>query len=200
VAREGQEVDPEGVHVDRDLADGLHPIHVERDLHLAGDAPDLAHGLDGARLGVRVHQRDEDGVRPNGAAHVLGVDHPVAIDGQIGRLESVLLEVLARAQDRVVLDLRGDDVAAAPRMRDALDRHVVGLGAAGGKDDLLFLDLQKARDLLARRLHAVARLAAKAVDARWIAEALPEIREHRLDHVRMHWGRRIVIEIDLAVH
>ena len=31
---------------------------------LAGDAPDLAHGLDGARLGVRVHQRDEDGVRP----------------------------------------------------------------------------------------------------------------------------------------
>jgi hypothetical protein len=100
----------------------------------------------------------------------------------------------------VVLDLRGDDVAASARHGHALDRHVVGLGAAGGEDDLLLAHAQEVGDLVAGGLQPLARLAAEAVDARGIAEPLAEVGQHGGDHIRMHRRGCVVIEIDLSVH
>ena len=75
-----------------DLAEGLHRVHVERDAVLAGDRADLRAGLDGPDLGVGVHDRDQDGVGPDGAPDVVGIDQPVAVDVEIGHLEALALE------------------------------------------------------------------------------------------------------------
>ena len=88
----------------------------------------------------------------------------------------------------------------APGGGNALDSEIVRLGAARGEDDLVLGDLEEARDLLACRLHAIARVATEAVDAGRIAEVLAEVRQHRLEHLGVHRCGRVVIEIDPAVH
>jgi hypothetical protein len=200
VGRERQHVDVEGVEIDGRLPEGLHRVHVERDPVLAGDRPDLPRGLDGPDLGVGVHDRDQDGLGPDGPPDRLGIHEAVPVHVQVGGLEPQGLEVLHRPQHRVVLDLRRDEVAATAPHRHALDRHVVGLGAARGEHDLLLAHPEEVRHLLARGLEPLARLPAEAVHARRIAEVLAEVRQHRGNHLGMYRGGGVVIEIDLPVH
>ena len=200
VTGERQEVDAEGVEVDRDLAEGLDGVHVKGDPALPRDLPDLARRLDGPDLGVGVHDGDQDGVGPHGAPDGVGIDQAGGVDGEVGHLEAERLEVLARPQHRVVLDPRGDDVPRVPGHGHALDGEVVRLGAARGEDDLLLADPQEVGDLLARGLQSLARLAAEAVDAGWVAEPLAEVREHRLEHFRVDRRRGVVIEVNPSVH
>ena len=200
VAGEGQEVYPPGIHVHRHLAERLDAVHMQGDARFARDAADLPDRLERADLRVGAHERHEDGVGPQGLPDVTGIDHAEAVHGQIGRGESLPFERLHRPQHRVMLDLRGDDVPRALGGGNALDSEIVRLGAARGEDDLILGDLEEARDLLARRLHAIARFAAEAVDARRIAEVLAEVRQHGLEHLGVHRGGCVVIEIDPAVH
>jgi hypothetical protein len=60
VAGEREQVDVVGLHVDGNLADGLHGVGVEDDALLVAELADLGDGLDDADLVVRVHDADED--------------------------------------------------------------------------------------------------------------------------------------------
>jgi hypothetical protein len=143
---------------------------VEGNLALAGEPSDRRHRLDGTYLGVGVHDRHHDGVGAERAAHVVRVHHAVAVHRHIGGLEALLLQGLHAAQDRVVLHRRGHDVPAAARGGNALHRRVVGLGAAGGEQDLVLAHPEEVRHALARGLDPVARLAAEA----WMLEGFPK--------------------------
>ena len=92
---------------------------------------------------------------------------PVFLDGKVGHPEAILLEPLARVQDRLVLSLRRDDVAPTILVepRGALDGQIVRLGRAGGPDELLRVALDERGDLL----HA----SALPVHGRAIAENQP---------------------------
>ena len=50
------------MHVDGNLADGLHGVGVEEDALLVAELADLGDGLDDADLVVGVHDADEDGL------------------------------------------------------------------------------------------------------------------------------------------
>ncbi len=57
---EREQVDVLRFHIDRDIADCLNGIGVERDLVLPGNGTEFRDGFDGANLVVGVHDRDED--------------------------------------------------------------------------------------------------------------------------------------------
>ena len=100
-----QEADPVVVDRQRDLPDGLDAVDVEGNPPLLGDSPDLGDRHDGPDLAVRVHDGDEDRVRPEGTPDVVGVDEPVSVHRQVCYLEACALESLAGAEHGVVLDL-----------------------------------------------------------------------------------------------
>src|SRR6266436_1711022 len=58
VAADRQEVDVVFLHVDRNLADGLHAIHSEENAVFFGDFADFGDGIDHANLIVGVHDGD----------------------------------------------------------------------------------------------------------------------------------------------
>src|SRR5262247_2698924 len=105
-------------------------------------------------------------------AHVVRVHQPVAVDRQVRHGVARLLESLTRAEEGMVLDYGGDDVAPRVRARDAFDRQVVRLGAAGGEHDLVRRDAEEPCDALARDVDTLASLPAEAVNARRVAEPL----------------------------
>ena len=81
------------------------------------------------------------------ASSCVRIDPPVAVDRQLDDLEAELLEVAQGVADGVVLDRRRHDPVAARLAGPgrALDREVVGLGAAGREDDLARLGVEPAR-------------------------------------------------------
>ena len=77
----------------------------------------------------------------------------------------------------------------------AEDRHVVGLGAVTGEDDLARVDPEATGDDLAGLVERLTGDAGGTVRARGVAVALGEERQHRLHGLRTHGGARGVIEV-----
>ncbi len=83
----------------------------------------------------------------------------VRVDGQPADVGALgLAQPLDGVEHGVVLDRRGEHARAARVLvaagaEDALDREVVGLGAAGGEDHVARAYAERGRDLLARLLH-----------------------------------------------
>ena len=171
----------QGVKIDRDAADGLHGIRVDgllaspRQLGQAGD------GLDRARLVVGEDQGREERVIDHAPRHRLGIDQALGRDLGPGDPVSHLRQPADRLGHGRVLDRAGEDVgAAAPaaiEFRQAEDRQVVRLGAAGSEDDLVGVGIQDAGDGLGRPQGAPRR-AARAAECR-LSEFPPASR----------WGR-----------
>ena len=119
----------------------------------------------------------------------LGVDLAVLSHRQVGDLEALPLEPLAGVEDWPCARSPGDDVVALlpVHLGHALDREVVGLGAAGGEDDLLGIaGADELGDLLAGLLDGRLGLPAeRVVAAGGVAELLGEVRQHRLDDPRV---------------
>ena len=82
------------------------------------------------------------------------------------------------------------------RCEIAEEREVVGLGAAAGEDDLLLAGAERRGHLGARLLDGRARLPPQAVQLGRVAVALGEVRQHRLEHLRVDRRRGRVVEVD----
>ena len=104
-----------------------------------------ATGCEGADLVVGPHHRDQgDGLRValDRLAQRVEVEAARPVDRQqLDGRALLLAEPEQRVEHGVVLDGAGQDphpslVGVAPRPVEALERQVVGLGAAGGEDDL----------------------------------------------------------------
>ncbi len=188
--------------VERHLAGRLHRVAVEEHAGLARDLADLGDGLDGAHLVVAVHDRDQDGVGPDGLAHVLGIHQAAAVHRDLGELPAALLQILHGLEHRVVLDGGGDEVLALLLLRvgSAEDGPVVGLGAAAGEVDLVRFGADDAGDGLPGLLHGARRTQSQAVDGRRVAVILGEVGEHRLHDLRVGGGGGRVVEIDRFIH
>ena len=200
VGGEREHVDAERLDVERQLAEGLDRVDVERDAVLARDAADRLDRLQGSDLTVRVHDADRQGVRANRAPHLVRVHHPELVDAHARQVEALRLQRPAGSQNRVVLDLRGDEMPLALRQGEALDREIVGLGAARSEDDLLTRDLQKPGDALSRQVEAFPRLTPESVDARRVSVHVREIRQHLREHFGVDGRRCVVVQIDSTAH
>ena len=184
------------------MAEGLHRIGVEQNPVLLRDGSDLLYRLDGADLVVGKHHGYQDGVGTDGLPELIQLHRAELIHVQIGDLKSVLFQVFAGVQDRVVLDLRGDDVLSLRlvRLGGGLQRPVVGLASSSCEIYLLRLRSQRARDGLPGRRDGLLRRGCKFVDGGRVAVELREIRDHGLHHLRANSGSRRIVQINRLFH
>ena len=140
----GQRVDPGGGEVDRHAADGLHRVGVHRDAVLVGDRGELGDRLHRADLVVGPHDADErDRVRVVGERRAQRrrrrPGRSASTGSQVTSAPSCAASQSTASRTAWCSIGAGDDPAAArvgvaAGPVDALDREVVGLGAAGGED------------------------------------------------------------------
>ena len=159
---------------------------------------DVVDGLDRAHLVVGEHDRDQGRAVGDRGVELVGIDAPVAVDGQLDDLEPELLEVAQRVPDRVVLDGRGHDAMAVGLAGPgrALQGEVAGLGAARREHDLAPLGVQAAGDPLVRLVEAGARRPAEPVRRARVAERVRQVRQHRVEDLTPERGRGGVVEVD----
>src|SRR6266702_2716036 len=147
-----QEIHLQLLQVDRDLARGLHRVAVEDDALRAADLADLGDRLDHADLVVHHHHRRENGVGAQRRLELLQIEQPVLLRVEVGRFETLALELAHGVEHRLVLGLHRDDVLALAlvEIRRALDGEVVAFGRTRGPDDLLGIGIEERRDVPAR--------------------------------------------------
>src|ERR1700722_9916064 len=199
VAANGQQVDVVFLHVDRNLAHGLHAIDREENAVFLGNFADFGDRVDHANFIVGVHDGDQDGSRADGGFQFIQVDSTVLLDRQIGNFKAFFFQALAGVQDRFVLDGLGNDVIAlfAEHLRDALDHQVVGFGRAAGKDDFFGRGTDQRSNLLTRGFDRFFASPAEAVIAACgIAKFLSEIRQHRFHNARVNRRGGVIIHIN----
>ncbi len=146
-----------------------------------------------------IHDADEDGLVVDGALEVFDVDEAVGLHGQIGDAVAGFFEALAGVEDGLVLGDLGDDVVAAltVHLGDALDGEVVGLGGAGGEDDLLRGRADELGDLLAGLFDGGFGFPSKGVVAAGgVAEDSGEVGHHGFEHARIERRGGVVIHVD----
>ncbi len=207
VAGDGEEVDvfERSGEVDGELGGGLNGVGVEEDGGVVGlgDAGEFADGLDGAGLVVGEHDGDQFGVGPEGGLEGFGVDDAVAPGSEVGDGGAAAVEGLRGVEDRVVLDLGGEEMSrlalVEEGLEDAGEGEVVALGAAGVEDDLFGRAVEQTRDGGAGVLDGGAGALAGVVRGAGIAEGLAPERTHRFNDFREDRGGGVVVEID-AVH
>ena len=140
VAAERVEVAADLLDVDRDVRHGLRPVHQDQRPCRMRHLGHLADRVDRAERVADMGERDELRLEPE--QHLEHVEAEDAVVGDRDELEVAVLlldEELPRDEVRVVLHLGQDDlvaardVAAAPRVRDEVDR----LGGVAREDDLV---------------------------------------------------------------
>src|SRR4029077_18651316 len=126
------------VDVQRDLAQGLNGIRVEKHTTLAAEPPDFFNGLQHAGFVVGRHNADQNRLVREGVFKLIKINEAVALDRQIGYTEAARFQMFAGIEHGLVLSDSGDDVVAffAKSLCHAFDGQVVTLRGTGGKDDL----------------------------------------------------------------
>ena len=106
--------------------------------------------------------------------------------------------MLAAAQHRMMLDSRGDNVAAlgAQEPRGAQNCQVGTFCSTGSKYDFAGFGAQDLRGAFASVIELGPGLATDVVHARGIAPDFAQERQHRLPDLRVQGRGGIVIEID----
>lgn len=178
VAGDGHRGEPGVGEGDGHLAEGLHGVGVQRHVELPCHLGEFTNRQDRTDLVVGPHdggQGDIVGVAGDGLAQGVGVDPAVRVDREVldgGAL--VLTEPVHGVEHGVVLDGAGEDagagrvgVAAGPVQ--ALDGEVVGLGAAGGENDLAGAGTER----LGERLAGLLDRTPGSPQAAWSEEAFP---------------------------
>ena len=137
VRAKAQQRDARGLDVDRNLARALRGVSVEKDPALAAERRHRVDVRQHAGLVVRVHQRDERGIRAQRLGNLCRIDSPLGRRREPGHREALALELTAGVESRSMLDPRCHDVTrrATRRARSAKDREIDALGRARSEYD-----------------------------------------------------------------
>ena len=203
VGAHGQHIHTQLLHVHRDSTHGLHGIGVHPHAVLMGDLGDLLDGLDGADLIVGHHDADEGSIGADGSFHVLGTDVAVGGGLDIGDLKAQTLQSSHAVHDGVVLERTGDQVLlvlACLGKGSALDRPVVGLRAAAGKEDLGRGSVDGLCHLCAAGVHELLGLIADTVMAAGVAAGTAQRLDHDSQHFRRAGRGGGIVQIDHFLH
>ena len=199
VAGDAHEINVVAAHVDVDLADALGGVGVERYAPLAADRAYGADIVDHADLVVRMHDRNDGGIRVYGVGDRLGPDDAPGVRLDIGHSHSQGLQVGAGIEHRLVFVRGGDDALAAGGFDHALDRQVVRLGRARCPHYLAGIRVEQRGDMRAGLFDqflgfpAVRMAARRGIAERAVGE---QARTHALRHARVYGRRGRIVQIN----
>jgi len=203
VAGDRQEIDTHRFDIERELAGRLRRVGVKEDAASAAERADRGEILDRADFVVDGHDGDERGARPNRFGQRRKIEKPIAFHRHHCEREPFALELPAGFQHAFMLGRDGDDAIAvgtplvAQKTDCAFDRRIVGFRRPRGEDDLARFGADQRRDIAARALDRLRRLAAEAMTGRMrVAEFLGEIGQYRRDDARVGRRRRLIVGID----
>ena len=195
VGAQREEVHAKGLDVDGQLAGHLDGVRVAQHALAAANRGHLLDGEQDPGLVVGVHHRNDGRVGPDGLFENVQVQRAVGLDGQVGDVVAVLLEVLPELDVGGVLDLGGDDVTLAGGVEGRLDGGVVRLGAAACERDLLGVRVHQGRHPFTGRLHVPMHARAEAVGARRVAPVVAKERDHGVHDLGCDPCGGVVVEI-----
>ena len=137
--RGGEEIDPIGPYIDRDMASRLRRVDDEGNPRLTRDLPDLADRLNCPRHIADMRDGDQPGIGLEGLANVLRIDNSRRAIHRHPRRRGppALFHRANGAEDRIVINVRADDVAPGVRIDQSSDRQVQGIGAIEREDKML---------------------------------------------------------------
>ncbi len=171
-------IEPTCSEIDGHLADRLHGIGVHRDAVGVRDRDDVGDGLHGADLVVGPHHGHEGHRRRiglDGRTHGLGPHPPQHIDVQPNWLCTLVAsQPFDTVEHRMMLDGTREDanparIGRTPGPEESFDGEVVGLGAAGGEDDLARAGAERLGNCFARLFDDPASRPTSSVQRRRVA-------------------------------
>ena len=123
------------IYIDRNLAESLYRIGMEKNAMLFCDSSNLLNRLNGADLIVCKHNGNQNSGRTDCLFQFLQLYHTVLIHVQISYLKTILLQPFAGMQNRMVLNLGGNDMISfiLIALCSCLQRPVVRFAAACSK-------------------------------------------------------------------
>ncbi len=195
---QGEQVNAESIHAERDVPHRLHGIGVQIDAGFPCNFSDFGDWLNGAYLVVGVHDGNDDGFAGNRPAYVIGVNHTVPIHRQVGYLEPLSFQEVAGFQNGVVLNSRGDDMVALAiaGINGAFQRGVIRLGTAAGEDNFLIVGAQERRYAGSCFLNGFSGVLPADIDTGRISKRIGKVGKHRLNDVRMSRCSGGIVKVD----
>jgi len=175
-----KQVAADRLHINPNLRRRLHSIGVEVDIGFGADFPKLLDRLDHARLVVRVHDRDQLGVRPDRPAYVIGIHQASSVHRNKRDFSVTFGELLAGIQDGVMLNGRGNNMIA--RANQPEDGEVVSLSSTAGENHFSRAATKQGRHRFPGPLDRGTRLLTMMVDGRSVAKVLRKVGAHCIQH------------------
>ena len=105
-----EHIDVHLIHVDGNLCISLYRIGMEQDAVLLCDLTDLGNRFDRTDLVICKHDTDQDRIRADRRLQLIQADQTVSVHIQICDLKSSLLQILTGMENRMMFDLRGNDM------------------------------------------------------------------------------------------
>ena len=169
VRGDGKQIHSETVHVERHLPRRLHRVTMEVNVSLGGDSANFLNRLNGAEFVVRMHHADQNCLRPQRAANVLGIHDTAAADRNVGDFDSLLFKRLRGIQHRVMLNRRRNYMLARLIRSHyrAKQREVVSFGASAREHNFRWLRADKSSDGIASSVQPLNARAVHRNESSW---------------------------------
>jgi len=142
---------PEGVEIDRNFADRLHRVDVQRDVALPALLGKRRNMLHDTRFIVRENHRGQANPVPAKFLELFGDDLPLAIDVENLQFPAPFLQPAARLADSRMLARRQQYGCRSSRSKSE-DRQIDRLGPTAGEENFLWAGVEDGGDFLPRVL------------------------------------------------
>jgi hypothetical protein len=200
VSADGEELAANGRHVDRQFAEGLHRVAVQRDTCGRTSCPNVSHRLHHANLVVHPHHRDQGRLFGQHIVERSEVDDPARIHRQDRLATTEALHRMRGGKRCLVFDRGSDDMhrptSGLCRESGTDDGEIVCFGAARGENHLVRLDAEGLGGLALALLETGAGVPPHPVGRRRVPPGGLEERQHRLEDFRANRGGGGVVEVD----
>ena len=195
VGTEAEQVNPQGIRVQRQRPEGLGSVAVQGDAMAAANRSQLLERLEHADFVVGRHHAHQPRFGGDRRLQLLGADQSIGAWGQQGDAEAFPLQLLERIEHGVVFGGHADQMAAPQGAGMAQQRQVVGFRGTAGEHQPFRLHLQRFRQLAPRHVHRGRGAEAEPMlAAGGIAPVRTPERRHRLHHLSRTGGGGLEIK------